>query len=304
MFVATQQRLGNARQWQRYTERVTRRMGHGRYEIMLRPLGQYRRLGALGPNASSGISTGASVGTSTALSIAGYGSIAGPVGAGVGVVVGIILALWAAHSARVKGATEENQIVQSAVSTVSSALQAIFQAANAGSITGAQGASLAQQLLGQYWSAVAQVRGLPGVADASNGGMSCGTPPAFGLNTPNTGNPCTGMLGGPPCNKSCTAGCCVGCQDLVPTIDQAVAVLSSPTGGTMMFCPVSSSSFGLSATGSYQLTYTPPKSLASAAGVADAVSSATGISSASTIAGIPTWLIALGVAGFALYELM
>jgi hypothetical protein len=275
---------------------------------------QYKRRRGLSGAINTGglVASGAGVATTATVSSLASGTAlgawAGPIGAGVGAVVGIIAGLWSAHNARVKGAKTENTLVGSAAQTVASGLQAIFQAANAGQITGAQGASLAQQLLQTYWQMVGQARGMPGVADASGGGANCGTPPSFGLNTPSTGNPCTGMIGGHKCDKSCTAGCCVGCQDLTPSIAQAVAVLSSPSGGTMLFCPIASSSFGLAATPSFSLTYKPPPVAQAVAAnlstVGGTLATDLGIAPTSTVGGIPAWMLVLaGAAALAYYAL-
>jgi hypothetical protein len=244
----------------------------------------------------------ASVGAGTAL-----GAWAGPIGAGVGAVVGIIAGLWSAHNARVKGAKTENQIVGSAVQAFDGSIKAIFSAANAGQLDGAGAVQACQQLLQQYWAAVAQVKGMPGTGDASGGGASCGTWPG--------GNVC-GMVGVPgapngKCGKSCTAGCCVGCLDLTPSILQAIAVFQNPTGGTINVCTVYGSGYGLSQRGSYNLTYRPPPPAATAiantvtnavSSVGASVDSALGLSPTSTVGGIPTWLLLAAGAGFLIWK--
>ncbi len=60
------------------------------------------------------------------------------------------------------------------------------------------------------------------------------------------------------CDKSCTASCCVGCLDIMPSIQNAMAVFSSPTGGTASIRKVFGDSYGLATRGGYTLTYTPP----------------------------------------------
>lgn len=225
----------------------------------------------------SAATTAASAGAGAAA-----GAAFGPVGAGIGALAGLIKGLWADHAARVAGAKTENAAVQSALQSFDASLQAIFQAANSGQVTGAQAAGACQTLLQSFWQGCQPFTTGPGRADASKSGSNCGTV--------NASAPCTGMVSGHKCDKSCTVTCCVGCQDLTPTIAQAVSVLSSATGGTMTACTVYSSSYGLSTRSSYQLTYTPPAA-GSAAGVASAITT-------STVAGIPVWmLIASGLVG-------
>ena len=185
------------------------------------------------------------------------GSWAGPIGAGVGVLIGIIAGLWAAHSARVKGAKQENQAINSAVATWDAGMRAIFQAANSSdptiNVSGPAAAQQVQQLWGQFWAMMSPYLHAPGTSDASGGGMNCGSPQL------NPAGPCAGTPGGHKCDASCTATCCVGCQDLYPSMLQAVQVLNSPQGGTVQVCTVSGSKYGANARSGYTLTFTPPQ---------------------------------------------
>jgi hypothetical protein len=279
-------RLGSG-DWQRFEEQVTESLGNGRYRIQL------RRLGGLGApvNVTPLVATGATVGTSVGLAST-IGVWAGPVGAAAGAIVGIIAGLWSAHNARVKGAKAENQIVGSAVQTWDAGMRAIFQAANSGQITGADAGQLVSQLLQQYWGAVQQAKGMPGVADNSGYGGNCGSYTAGVTQACSPGH---------PCSKSCTSGCCVGCNDLWPSSLEAIALLNNPKGGSVNICTVYSDKYGLAQRGGYTLTYTPPR--ASAAGsvggaAASALSSLTGgLTGGSSVAGIPLWVLLVGGAG-------
>ena len=278
------------------------------YVTLGNPRGTRARRRTLGAAVNKGgiIASGAGIATTTAISSLAAGTAlgawAGPIGAGVGAVVGIIAGLWSAHNARVKGAKTENAVVGSAVQVFDGAMKAIFAAANAGQISGAQAAQTCQQFLQQYWAQLAQVKGMPGTADASGGGANCGTWPG--------GNVC-GMVGVPgapngKCGKSCTAGCCVGCLDITPSILQAVAAFSNPAGGTINVCTVYGSSYGLTQRSQYSLTYTPPPAAAvvsnSVTAAGTAVDSALGLSSTSTVGGIPTWLLIVAGAGLLLWK--
>lgn len=279
-----------------YLSAPTRRLTGLQRVVLAR--GSLRGLGA-GPSGPQLLSTGGAVGTSIAASTGAFSSLgvwAGPVGAGIGAVVGVIAGLWAAHSARAKGAKTENAAVNSALQAFDGSLQALFQAANSGQITGTQAAGVAQQILGNYWAGMAPYMSGPGRADASGGGGRCGD------GTLNPGGPCTGSPHGPMCNKACTAGCCVGCQDLYPSILQAIQVFNSPTGGTIQVCNVSNSSYGVASRGGYSLTYTPPAPT-SAAGLANALTNPAAASATTAaissslstpVAGIPLWVLLAG----------
>ena len=248
--------LGGNAAWKRYREVVAKRYGNGIYSIYLREEPGYpmpAHLGELTPQEGGVLSTGAAVGTTIGVSsvAAGtaIGSFAGPIGAGVGALVGIIAGLFSASAARAKGATEENDAVNQYLPAWDQALQEIFAQANAGAITGPQAASLVPSLMQAWWAAAAQFHGLPGVADNSNGGASCGS------YTSGVTTPCSP---GHPCTKSCTAFCCVGCNDLWPSSLDAIRLLSSGKAGSINTCTVYGSGYGATQRNGYSLTYTPP----------------------------------------------
>jgi hypothetical protein len=306
MYVTTQSRLGSP--WRQYQEQVVARDGKGGYTILLRPDPvALRGLRGLGAGTAQIISAGAGVATkvatpsivaATGVSGLAAGALTAGIGAGVAVLVGLLASLWSAHEARAKGAKTENAAVNSAVQAFDASLKAIFAAANAGTITAAQAGQYCQQTFQNFWQYQSPYMTGPGRADSSGGGSNCGN------GTLNPGGPCTGTPGGHVCNAACTASCCVGCQDLYPTILQALSVFNSPTGGTITVCTVYGSGYGAFQRGSYSLTYTPPAAT-SAAGVLNslAASSPAALSSAvtavesSTVAGIPLWLLLAGGVG-------
>lgn len=206
-----------------------------------------RIVGATAPIAGKGTAA-----ILTSLAVPGAGLIA----AGVTVLVGVIAGLWAAHNARVKGARAENEAINSAVQTWDAGMRAIFDAANssdpAKNVPGPVAAQQVQQLWSTFWAQMSPYMHSPGTSDTSGGGVHCGD------GTLNPGGPCTGTPGGHKCDRSCTATCCVGCQDLYPSMLQALNVLNSPTGGTVQVCTVYGSGYGAQQRGGYTLTYTPP----------------------------------------------
>jgi hypothetical protein len=288
-------------QWKRYTEQVVERMGTGRYTIYLREQPGYPLpdgLGAITSQEGGLLSTGAGIATTATVSsvAAGtaLGSWAGPIGAGVGALVGIIAGLFAASAARAKGATEENDAVNEYLPAWDQGMQEIFQAANAGTITGADAASLVPSLMSSWWQAAAQFHGLPGVSDNSGGGASCGS---------YTSGVTTRCSPGHPCGKSCTAFCCVGCNDLWPSSLDAIAILSSASGGVLNTCTVYGSGYGATQRSGYSLTYTPPKTTAATTTASGVTVTGTAAAATPTILGLP-WYVALGAAALAAYEFL
>lgn len=214
------------------------------------------------------------------------------IGTGIAVLGGIIAGLWAKHAARVAGAKDENSAINSAVSTFDSVVKAIFSAANSTdpstNISAAQAAAQCQQLMQTFWQQMAPHMSGPGRADSSNMGSNCGQV--------NSADPCSGMIGGHKCDKNCTAGCCVGCQDLVPTVAQAVAVFQAG-GGSVKVCTVYGSKYGAAQRSGYTLTYKQPMMNS----VTGEISSALGGSLGGSVGGVPLWaLAAAGLAAFAL----
>jgi len=243
----------------------------------------YQRFVGLGSvNAGQAVSMSAPVaGAATSALLAGtaIGAWAGPIGAGVGALVGIIGGLFAAHSARAAGAKNENEAVNAFLPAFDQALQTVFQQANAGLITANDAITGCQTILAQWWQNVKPYQSGPGRADKSNNGSACGSV--------NISSPCNGT--GLKCDKSCTATCCVGCNDLLPTIAQAINVFQKG-GGTVTACTVYGSKYGATQRNSYTLTYTAPAA-GSVAGIANAVDSG-------SIAGIPVWLLGAGVIAY------
>jgi hypothetical protein len=232
---------------------------------------------------------------------AAQGSKFGPIGAAVGAVAGAISGLWASHNARAAGAKNENTALNSAVIAFDGSLKAIFAAANStelsSQITAPQAIQLLQQTLMQYWQGMAPFTSGPGAADASGGGTKCSSVVVCNQQS----SP------GLKCDKSCTAGCCVGCDVFTPTINQAIAIFNAG-GGTLNVCEVYGSGYGATTRPSYTLTYTSPTAAATAAGgtASAAGSAAAAVAPASvvsgfmseTIAGVPVWMVAAGVAAY------
>lgn len=236
-------------------------------------------VGASAPIAATAVT--AAISASAAGSGAAIGAWAGPIGAGVGVLLGVIAGLWAAHEARVKGAKAENQAINSAVQTFDASLKAIFAAANSTdptkNVPGAQAAQQVMAVYQQFWAQMIPFTRAPGAKDSSGGGANCGSSQL------NSAGPCMGTPQGHKCDKDCTATCCVGCQDLYPTMLQAVAVLNNPAGGSVQVCTVSGSKYGANQRSGYTLTYTPPAASSVSGLLSELTGGASGSSSSSTL---------------------
>jgi hypothetical protein len=330
-----------------YTEQVVARHGNGRYTIDLAeapmylqgyaPVRHKARFGNLctvpkiplhqlgwlaAANPAGLVAAGASIGLTVAdpaiVSAAGLtagtaaaGALTAGIGAGVAVLVAVIAGLWAAHEARVKGATQENQAINSAVQTFDAGIKAIFAAANSSdptkNVSGPVAAQQVQQLFAQFFAEMGPYTTAPGTKDASGGGANCGS------GTLNPAGPCMGTPGGHVCNSDCTATCCVGCQDLYPTMLQAVAVLNNPAGGSIQVCTVYGSKYGANLRSGYSLTYNPPAPPSPIASVAAGANTVlTDVVSALTGGAVPTsapssgssWLVPAVIAALAAWWLL
>ncbi len=282
-------------------------------EAGLRGLARSRGMGAakaplplwllIGPAVVSKSGGAASSALESAAAGAQQGMKFGPIGAAIGAVAGAIAGLWASHAARTVGAKNENTAVNSAIVAFDGSLQAIFGAANSTEVSTQITASEAITLLGQtlesYWQGMAQFMTGPGAADKSNGGTKCSSVMVCNQQS----SP------GLKCDSSCTAGCCVGCDVVTPTINQAIAIFQAG-GGTLQVCEVYGSGYGATTRPSYSLTYTPPAAAAAATAAgttatpgapASAAAASTGFLS-ETIAGVPVWMVAAGVAAVLLLK--
>lgn len=128
------------------------------------------------------------------------------IGAGIGIAVSIVASLLAAHAARLKGATNENQAVDQYIPVFDSFVKQLETLWNNGTASAQQLATAAQQFDRYLQNAFRNLVGPPGTAWNDSSGMS-------GL-----------------CDKSCTVGCCVYYGDLAPVLNNISYVLGFPTG--------------------------------------------------------------------------
>lgn len=161
------------------------------------------------------------------------------INAGTKALSAITSVLLSAHNARVKGAKSENAALASAVPGMYNGIVQIAQSYASGAITGAQAISACEQLRAYFWSEMAPYESGPGqhaTACASTKViLSGGSQPSGASNI----SPYT------PCNKSCTASCCVGCNWIAQWFTSAESVFMGNSGGTVTFGTIPGNGYGL-----------------------------------------------------------
>jgi len=191
--------------------------------------------------------------------------------AGIGAGVAVILALFAAHKARVAGAKSENAAVGILVPQAQQELQKIASLYNSGQLSQQDALTYIQQVATAFQQGIAPYQTGPG--QHTTACASSTVPP------------------GTPCNKNCTAGCCVYCNNIIQWVAAATAAVQSATGGTAQMNQVyGSPQYGYSGQGAWSLQFAPPGG--STSSLASAVSG--------SVEGVPLWVILAGLAGVAI----
>ena len=164
----------------------------------------------------------------------------------VGVGLKLFGGLLAAHDARVQAAKTENQALNQLVPIVATNLQDLFAALNAGQVSEGEALSYLTQIEGAFWS------NLQPVQQASTG---CSNNGGNGNNEPSGAHT--------KCDKHCTAGCCVGCNNIRGWMANAAAVINAH-GGTATFHAIpgcnacnGGKGYGFNPTADFTLTYKP-----------------------------------------------
>jgi hypothetical protein len=226
-------------------------------------------------------------------------SVALPV---IGVALSAVIgALFAAHAARVAGATQENTVLNSLIPTVQQAVSAVFDALNNGTAQPSDGISALNQIEQNYWSAVSQVEHSPGQAGNSS---QCVTVSSAGLHITGTASvqdpPGSNFSGYGPAHfdKSCTASCGVGCMWVASWVNVGIKLIQAG-GGQVTFDGVVGNNYGLQNYPSLSISYTPPAqtvaNAATAAGLPSSVATAAGDLTSMQVMGVPVWMILAGL---------
>jgi hypothetical protein len=155
------------------------------------------------------------------------------------------LGLLAAHDKRMKQAKDENQALGIAVESFQSDIKQVFDMANRGGITASDAQNALAAMHDSFWSYMKQFQMAstpcpPGIDDVQNGCW-------YTYRQTKNGN----------CGKTCTAGCCVGCNVIVPVIQRAITVFRNG-GGSVHVCEIPGNKYGFVDQPGYDLTYTSP----------------------------------------------
>lgn len=167
------------------------------------------------------------------------------VAAGLGIIGSIAGSLLAAHTARVKGATAENSGINAIVPAFDADVREINAAWLGKSINAAMAVTYLQTVHDQYWAYMQQFVGRPGVAT-----KAC---PAGQVGGPMGKGGCTS--GQPVCDKTCTAGCCVGCSAINGSLANCIWAIQTGYHGPVAICAVFGSKFGANDRAGYQLSW-------------------------------------------------
>jgi hypothetical protein len=176
-----------------------------------------------------------------------------------GALAAVTNAFLSGHIAREKAAVSENQAVNSLIPAFDTDLKSVFAAMNAGDLTPSEGISAVTTIWNNYWTAIKPVQQGSNKTITPLSTLETGN--VAGVNGGSFGIMCNSQAapGGIPCDKTCTAGCCVGNDVLTPSIQQAIACFQSPSGGSIHVCEVyGNSTYGTTTRAAYNLTYTPP----------------------------------------------
>ena len=190
--------------------------------------------------------------------------------AAVTVVASVVSKLFAAHTARLADATNENQAADLLIPAFDADMKEINTLYNAGSITAAEAVSYLGEVVSNCETYLLKQVGKTGTA---------------WLSVAATGAP--NALPGPTCNKSCTVGCCLFWNNLRPAVygvgvnaaTGAVSAIAGKASGTPVgnnphvsyvpeIYPPSDTAYGNYQRAAYTLTWTPPASGAAAKAVA------------------------------------
>ncbi len=248
---------------------------------------------------STAVGAGASAAASAGLTAAGVtagGALLGTVVPVVGTIAGALVgALLSGHFAREKGAKDENSALNGVIPAIYQDIQTVAQNYMSGQISASDAVNICEQIRQNYWQTVAPFETGPGQhahACASNAVSLAGGSQKSGASnvTPYT-----------PCDKTCTASCCVGCNWINQWITSAEAVFTAGMG-TIQFGTIPSNGYGLQTFNNPPLTVTSPSTGASSSGILSALSTGSlNTVMSSTIAGLPLWsILAAGAAALIL----
>lgn len=199
---------------------------------------------------------------STAAGLASYAALPGAMSAlgiatiGIGAVIGVGLALWQAHLARVKGAKDENAVLNELVPNFSKCLIAEFDALNTGKINPAAALQDLETIRVSYWGAIAPYQKGAGQHTHPCAPLMSTDPLNSGEYEPGCIPWKSAKVQTTACDKSCTAGCCIGCDYVEPAICSAKYLIQTG-GGMVKMHAVGGSKYGYTGQAGFTIAYAP-----------------------------------------------
>lgn len=210
--------------------------------------------------------------------------------AGLDSILGVVGGLLKAHEVRLRNAKNENQYIQQVTAAYDEGLKQLFSDANAGNLTASEAINECHAISKWCWDQISSWQGQAGIAATPCVSNFHPAPPDADNND------------GTICNKQCTAGCCVGCNDLDSGIENCIYVFSQG-GGTAKIPTVNPSPSKYDNPGrvGYTLTYSPPPLSSALAPVTDSLISPVTEAISSLTGGqvkIPSMYVLYGLLGF------
>lgn len=195
--------------------------------------------------------------------------------------------LLAGHDARIAAAKNENQALNTLVPVVAKNLRDLFAALNAGAITEQDALSYLTQIEDAYWQNISQYQQAT-TGCSANGGTGNNEPSGYMTK----------------CDKHCTAGCCVGCNNIHGWMVNAAAVFQNG-GGTATFHMIPGCStcnggagYGFNPTSDFSLTYTPRPPASQISNAINGLLGSSGTTSPQGLSTISPLLLPLLAVGF------
>lgn len=194
------------------------------------------------------VSTGAATGLGFAAMAAAPAGITalGAATLGIGAIVGIGLVLWTQHVMRAKNARDENAAVNILGPGFTEAFQKEFMVLNAGQISPTTALSDLEQIRQTYWAAIA-----PYQTKTGQHTHPCTTLPSACDNGLNSAGQVIQIT---KCDKSCTVGCCIGCNVIEVAVCKGKQAIMAG-GGTFTVGAAAGSKYGYVGSPKYTITY-------------------------------------------------
>lgn len=194
----------------------------------------------VGTTAAAGLGFAAMAASSAGITALGAATL------GIGAIVGIGLTLWMGHVVRAKNARDENAAVNILGPGFTDAFQKEFAALNAGQVSPTTALNDLEQIRQTYWSAIAQYQTKTGQHTHPCVALPAGCDK--GLNSAGQ------VIQITKCDKSCTVGCCIGCNVIEIAVCKGKQAIMNG-GGTFTVGAAAGSKYGYVGSPKYTISY-------------------------------------------------